>query len=93
MGRSGDWIIWHCLSMIAMRVIIVWLFVNTGQSVFIAVLFHTMSNIPWGILSNYESYYDPFVTFLILAVVCGVIVAIWGPATLARFRYPKLLPR
>lgn len=80
MGRSGDWIVWHSLCMVAMRVVIVWLFVNTGQSVFIAVLFHTMSNIPYGILPNYGAYYDPMVSFLILAMAAAIIVALWGPA-------------
>ena len=89
LGRSADWILWHGLSIIALRVIIVWLFVNTGQSVFIAVLFHTMSNIPWGVVTNYGSYYDPFITFLLLTLVAGLVVVFWGPATLGRFRYAR----
>ena len=59
MGRSGDWIIWQCLGAIAMRVIIVWLLVNTGQSLFFAALFHTMINTPWGLFPNFGSYFDP----------------------------------
>jgi hypothetical protein len=35
---------------------------------------------------NSGFYYDPFVTFVILAPAVGVIVFRWGPATLARFR-------
>ena len=84
MGRSGEWIVWHGLAIVAMRVIIVWLFVNTGQSLIIAVLFHTMSNMPYGVLSNYGSYYDPFVTFLILAVVVAMIIAVWPRVNLGR---------
>lgn len=89
MGRSGDWIIWQFLGAIAMRVIIVWLFVNTGQSLFIAALFHTMINTPWGLFPNFGSYFDPFVMFVILALLAGIIIALWGPATLARFRYAQ----
>ena len=89
LGRSANWILWHGLSIIALRVIIVWLFVNTGQSVFIAVLFHTMSNMPWGVVTNYGSFYDPFVTFVILTLAAGLVAAYWGPATLARFRYAQ----
>lgn len=87
MGRSTDWIVWQCLGTIALRVIIVWLFVNTGQSVFVAVLFHTMINMPWGLIHNYESFYDPFVMFVILTIVAGIVVALWGPSTLAHFRH------
>ena len=87
MGRSADWIAWQCLGTIALRVIIVWLFVNTGQSVFVAVLFHMMINLPWGLIQNYQMFYDPFVMFVILAFVAGIFVARWGPSTLARSRH------
>jgi uncharacterized protein len=89
MGRSADWIFWQCLCTVALRVITVWLFVNTGQSVFIAILFHTMYNVTWGLFPNYGSHYDPFVTFVILALATGMIIALCGPATLARFRYAR----
>ncbi len=87
LGRSADWIVWQCLGTIALRVIIVWLFVNAGQSVFVAVLFHTMINMPWGLVQNYESFYDSQAMFVILALVAGTVAALWGPSTLARFRH------
>ncbi len=86
MGRSLAWTLWQCLGAIAMRIIIVWLFENAGQSVFIAVLFHTMINSPWGVVMAFETYFDPFVMFVILAPIAGIVVALWGPSTLARFR-------
>jgi uncharacterized protein len=88
-GRTADWILWHGLGIVAFRIIIVWLFVNTGQSVFIAVLFHTMINLPWSLIENYGAFYDPFITLVLLMLVVGSIVALWGPTTLARFRYPR----
>ena len=87
LGRSTDWIAWQCLGTVTLRVIIVWLFENTGQSVFVAVLFHTMINMPWGLFQNYGSFYDPFVMFVILTLLAGIVVALWGPSTLARFRH------
>ncbi len=84
MGRSGAWIVWQCLFTIALRVIIVWLFVNAGQSVFIAVLFHLTINIVWGLVPTYGSTYDPFVMFLILAPIAGIVVMVWGPSRLER---------
>ena len=83
-GRAADWIVWHCLSIVALRVIIVWLFVNTGQSIFIAALFHMMSNLPWSLVENYGSFYDPFITSIILLVLSGLIVFRWGPAMSTR---------
>lgn len=87
--RSIVWIAWQCLGMIALRVIIVWMFVNAGQSVFIAALFHMMINMPWGVVSNFESYFDPFVLFGILTLVALIVAGLWGPSTLARFRYAR----
>ena len=87
MGRSVGWITWQCLGAIALRVIIVWLFENAGQSVFIAVLFHTTINGPWGVVTDFEPYFDPFVLFGILALLAGGVAALWGPSTLARFRF------
>ncbi|EGF89945.1 platelet-activating factor acetylhydrolase, plasma/intracellular isoform II family protein [Asticcacaulis biprosthecium C19] len=82
MGHDVGWIAWQCLATIALRVIIVWLFANTGHSVFIAVLFHATINIPWGILTNYDAYYAPFLLFVILAVVAVIVVVLAGAATL-----------
>ena len=87
LGSSADWIVWQCLGTVALRVIIVWLFVNTGQSIFVAVLFHMMINMPWGLVQNYESFYDSQAMFVILALVAGTVAALWGPSTLARFRH------
>jgi membrane protease YdiL (CAAX protease family) len=89
MGRSVDWILWQCLGAIALRVIIVWLFENAGQSVFIAVLFHTTINLPWGVFTTFEIHFDPFVMFAMQSLVALIVVAMWGPSTLARFRRAK----
>jgi uncharacterized protein len=92
MGRSVGWTLWQCLGAVAMRIIIVWLFENAGQSVFVAVLFHTMINSPWGVFTEFELYFDPLVMLAILAPVAGFVAALWGPSTLARFRFVKVHP-
>ena len=80
--QDTNWIFWQCLCAIALRIIIVWLYENTNQSVFIAVLFHTMINVSWLLYPITGSYYQPFVTFLILALAAGVIVFYFGPKML-----------
>jgi uncharacterized protein len=79
MGRSSNWIVWHLLGTVALRFIIVWLFENTDQSILIAVLFHTMINVTWALFPVAGSFYDPFVTFLILAFAVISIIAYWRP--------------
>ena len=77
LGRSTDWILWHSLSAVALRIIIVWLFENTGGSMIVAVLFHAMINLSWALFPVAGSYYDPLVTFIILAIASGLIAIRW----------------
>ncbi len=83
--RSLAFIAWWSLGTVAARVIIVWLYNNTGRSVFIAALFHTMINLTWQLFPINGSYYDPRVTGLLTAIVAVVVVIAWGPRTLARY--------
>ena len=84
--RSPAWIAWWCLSTVAQRILIVWIYNNAGKSVFAAILFHAMSNLGWQMFPNHGSHYDPRITGLILAFAAAVVTAIWGPRTLARYR-------
>jgi uncharacterized protein len=84
--RLPAWIAWWCLSTVASRVLIVWLYNNTGKSVFAAVLYHDISNVSWLLFPNYGSHYDPRITGLITAFVAAIVTVIWGPRTLARYR-------
>jgi len=82
--RSPDWIAWWLFGTLALRVIITWLYNNTGRSVFIAVIFHAMFNVTWQLFPINGSYFDPRVTSLITAVVAAFIVIVWGPGTMVR---------
>jgi uncharacterized protein len=79
MGRSTNWITWHLLGTVALRFIIVWLFERTGKSILVAVLFHTMINLTWALFPIEGSFYDPLVTFLILAFPVSAIIVLWRP--------------
>ncbi len=82
LGHDTNWIFWHVLCTIALRIIIVWLYENTRQSVLVAVLFHAMLNLSWVLFPTSSSYYHPLVTFWILAFAVSLIVFIYGPGTL-----------
>ena len=64
--RSPAWIAWWCLSTVAVRVLIVWLYNNTGKSVFAEALFHGMINVKCFLFPIYGSHYDPRITDLII---------------------------
>lgn len=82
--RSVVFIAWWSLGTVASRVIITWLYNNTGRSVFIAALFHTMQNLTWQLFPINGSFYDPRVTSLIITAVAVVVVVVRGPKTLVR---------
>jgi membrane protease YdiL (CAAX protease family) len=82
--RPLGWIAWWSLGTVASRVLIVWLYNNTGKSVFVAVLFHAMSNVTYFLFPINGSFYDPRVTGVIMAAVAVVVVIVWGPRTLVR---------
>ena len=84
--RSLTWIAGWCLSTVAQRVLIVWIYNNTRNSVFGTILFHATSNLGWQLFPNHGSHYDPRVTGVILAFAAAVVTVIWGPRTLARYR-------
>lgn len=86
LNRAPAWIAWQCMSMVAIRVLIVWLYVNTGKSVFATILFHAMNNVTTVLLPNFGWHYDPFVAFVTLSLAAAVITFLWGPNTLARYR-------
>jgi membrane protease YdiL (CAAX protease family) len=79
--RSTTWIAWWSLYTVALRVLIVWLYNNTGRSVFAATLFHASSNVS---SVTYSNCYDPRITGLIVAFVAAIVVLVWGPRTLVR---------
>lgn len=82
--RSPTWIAWQCLTLLASRVLLVWLYNNTGKSVFAAALCHAMINVSWQLFPNHGSHYDPRITGLITAFAAVVVTVAWGSRTLAR---------
>lgn len=84
--QPPSWVLWQCLAMIPFRILIVWLYNNMGRSVFATILFQATANTSQFAFPNLGSHYDPFYAFAVLSLVAGVVVAVWGPRTLARPR-------
>ena len=72
--RSASWIAWWSLGTVAQRVIMVWLFNNTGASVFGVALFHAMSNLCWQLFPVQGSWFDPRLNGVITAAVALAVV-------------------
>jgi len=89
MGRTPTWIAWQGTGMVAARILTVWIYNNTGKSVFATILFHAMNNVATVLLPSYGWHYDPAVAAAITAVAAAIVTFLWGPITLARFRYGR----
>jgi uncharacterized protein len=82
--RSPAWIAWQCFYTVAARIIIVWLYNNTGNSVFATILHHAISNVSVFMYPNFGSHYDPRITGLLTAFAAAIVTVVWGPRTLSR---------
>ena len=87
-GRTPVWIAWQCLAWVSGRVLMVWLYNNTGKSVFAVAVYHSMLNVSFFLFPINNSYYDPRITGLITTFVAAIVVFVWGPQTLARYGNP-----
>ena len=83
-GQSPAWIAWGCLDMLGTRVLMVWLYNNTGKSVFAVALYHAIANLSVKSMFPGGSYEAERLIALILAATAATVTIIWGPRTLTR---------
>ena len=87
MHRSPTWIAWWCLYAVAARILIVWLFNNTGRSVFAVALFHATLNLSYMLFPVNGSHFDMGIGGPVMALTAAIVILVWGPSTLARWRH------
>jgi membrane protease YdiL (CAAX protease family) len=87
MGRTPTWIAWWTLGTVALRTLTVWLYNNTGRSLFAVVVFHATFNVGFAVFPNQGSHWDPAVAGTITAIAAVIVTFLWGSRTLARYRY------
>ncbi len=90
-GHNAVWIAWGTLGTVAVRVLIVWIYNNTGKSLFACILFHTMLNFG-RILFPKDEIHNPLVDYpdihySVIAVFALIIGLLWESKNLAKFRF------
>jgi uncharacterized protein len=95
-GHDLTWIAWATLGTVAVRILIVWIYNNTGKSLFACILFHTMLNtgrplFPKDDLHNPLVDY-PEIHYSVFVITAVVVVFLWGAKTLARYKYIQTAP-
>lgn len=89
---SAMWILWHATYTIACRVLFVWIYNNSGKSLFSMALCHWTFGLFWSLwpqdnLQRAVPFYRPEITAAAAILYVLIVVHFWGPTTLARFRF------
>lgn len=89
---TAGWIAWHAIYTVATRVLFVWIYNNSGKSLFSMALCHWTFGLFWSFwpqdnLQKAVPFYRPQITAAAAVVYVLVVVYLWGPTTLARFRF------
>jgi len=85
-GRTLLWAAGQLVSMIGFRILLSWIYNNTGKSLFAAILFHAVSNVPATALPIYSSPFGPVITAVLVIIIVVIITRVWDPQTLTQLR-------
>jgi membrane protease YdiL (CAAX protease family) len=82
-------IISQLFALVGTRVLLAWIFNNTGKSVFATIVFHAVDNVALVTMPEVQaiSPWGAVVHCGLVLVAAVVVVLLWGPRTLARFRF------
>jgi len=91
---SAEWIFWHAVYTVATRVLFVWIYNNSGKSLFSMALCHWTFGLFWSLwpqdnLQRAVPFYKPEITAVAAVLYVLIVVYIWGPDTLARCRFER----
>jgi membrane protease YdiL (CAAX protease family) len=89
-GRAFDWIVAWTLGTLGLRILTVWIYNNTGRSVFATAVFHAVCNLSWQLFPIAGSAYDARITGPLEALAALVVITIWGARTLSRRNFSQL---
>lgn len=80
-GRDLTWMAWGTLGTVGWSTLIVWLYNNTGRSVFAAILFHAISNLGRAVFPA-DQIHNPLVdypnVYYLIIAITAVIVCSYG---------------
>jgi membrane protease YdiL (CAAX protease family) len=74
---STSWVLGQCLFTVAFRVVLVWLYNNTGGSVVAVSLCHATYNVAWQLFPNRGSGYDPWIVATLTILFAIVVTLGW----------------
>lgn len=89
MNKAISWIIIQSICTILQRIIMVWLFQNNNQSLFLMSLFHSMVNISPYLFSKSQVNYESIIFLGTLLILSLVLIGFYEPRRFIGFRKLK----
>ncbi len=92
LGQAPALMAWGFLGTVGFRVLYVWLYNNTGQSIFGVILFHSIANTGRNAFPGGRPGYElagGAVGYGVVALTAMAVAILWGGKTLAQFRFGK----
>jgi membrane protease YdiL (CAAX protease family) len=86
---GGNPLIWAAGALVLMsgfRILLSWVYNNTGKSVFSAILFHAVYNVSTTVLPGYTSPLGPGIAAALVIIIVVIITRVWDPQTLTQLR-------
>ena len=77
------------ISLIGIRTLIVWLYNNTGKSVFATILIHAVYNVCTLTVTSFYTSLGHLITSIFIIITAVIVTCLWDPETLAQFRFGK----
>ncbi len=93
LGQPIVLMIFGTLFTVAIRVINVWLYNNTGGSIFAVILFHAIGNTSRTAFPGGRPAFeiaDAAVGYTLVIITTVIIIFLWGSRTLAQYRHTKV---
>lgn len=89
---SAAWIFWHAVYTVSARVWLVWIYNNSGRSLFSMALCHWSFGLFWIFwpqdnLQKAVPFYSPQISAVAATTFVLIVVYLWGPKTLVQFRF------
>lgn len=93
-GADPYWIMWQSIYILTTRILFVWIYNNTGKSLFAVITTHATFNIGWQFFPPSKgllvpSFYDPRNLAFTATVLVAIVTFLWGSRTLAKYRYAR----
>jgi membrane protease YdiL (CAAX protease family) len=88
-GQGPLRIIVQLISLIAIRALIIWIYKNTGKSVFAAILIHAVYNVCTLTIASFYTSLGHLITSIFIIVAAVIVALLWDPETLAHYRFGK----